>query len=147
MKRNVFFGLLIAWMVLLTGCAFLTSAQRVIDQENFAAKTGVQYGTLKLISQSSDVTAEGVLSVAARLKGAVEDDPTVTLAMLAEEAGKHIPWDKFDLADRILIINLMDFIEAYLAELVGDGILEDDAKATVINLLRWIEEAAKLAEG
>lgn len=130
--------MLMAVLALTAGCAAL-------QERDTGAQLTVQYATLKVIEQSDDVTAEGVIEHVQRARALVDEDPDVTLGQLAEEVRSEIPWSRLSLADRMLLDAVLLEAEERLRQRIGDGLLDEDARVAVTVLFDWIERAASMA--
>lgn len=128
--------------------ALVLSACSTVDgltKSGSAARVAVQYSTMKLISQSSDVTSEDVLQRVEAVRALASADDTATVTALAEGVAEAVGWDSLDPADQMLVRQLLIEAERQLQQKVGEGVLQEDDWVTVRALLDWIAQAARMA--
>lgn len=123
----------------IAGCALLT-------KQDARLELATQYATLKVIAET-DVTAEQVRERVGAIRRIVETDSQVTVHNLAQQVRQSIGWDSLDVADQLLLNAVLVEAERKLAEIVGDGLLDEQGKVAVGVLLDWIEEATAIAGG
>jgi len=121
---------------MVAGCALLAERDARLE-------LATQYATLKVIAET-DVTAEQVLERVGAVRLIVETDAQVTVHNLAQQVRQSISWDRLDAADQLLLNAVLMDAELRLAEIVGDGLLDDQGKVAVGVLLDWIAEAAAI---
>ena len=121
---------------MVAGCALLAERDARLE-------LATQYATLKVIAET-DVTAEQVLERVGAVRLIVETDAQVTVHNLAQQVRQSISWDRLDAADQLLLNAVLMDAELRLAEIVGDGLLDDQGKVAVGVLLDWISEAAAI---
>jgi hypothetical protein len=88
------------------------------------------------------MTPEQVQERVEAIRLIVEADAQVTVHHLAQQVRQSISWDHLDAADQLLLNAVLMEAELRLAEIVGDGLLDDQGKIAVGVLLDWIEDAA-----
>jgi hypothetical protein len=123
-------------VLMVAGCALLAERDARLE-------LATQYATLKVIAET-DVTAEQVLERVGAVRLIVETDAQVTVHNLAQQVRQSISWDELDAADQLLLDAVLMEAELRLAEIVGDGLLDDQGKVAVGVLLDWIAEAAAI---
>jgi hypothetical protein len=103
----------------------------------------VQYATAKYIEKRPD-SRENIVHVATAAKGIVAGDSTATLITLQEFVGQEL--DKLSLspADRVLANGLVSLIVAELQAKVGDGLIPEDQKIRVSQILDLVIAAAQV---
>ena len=101
----------------------------------------VQYATAKYIEKRPN-SRENIVRVATAAKGIVAGDSTATLITLQEFVGQEL--DKLSLspADRVLANGLVSLIVAELQAKVGDGLIPEDQRVRVSQVLDLIIAAA-----
>jgi hypothetical protein len=118
------------------GCATLA-------EQDARLELATKYATLKVIDET-DVTAEQVRERVGAVRLIVEADTQVAVHNLAQQVRQFISWDELDAADQLLLDAVLMEAELRLAEIVGDGLLDDQGKVAVGVLLDWIAEAAAI---
>lgn len=122
----------------LFGCASLQSF-RLADNDPRAvavARITIQYATLKYIDEDAEKAAR-VVAVVDQIIAAAEAEP-VTLVNLKLFVDRFVPED-VDAADRLLIANLVNLVNAELSTRLPDGTVELGDLKTVLG---WVKEAA-----
>jgi hypothetical protein len=101
--------------------------------------------TLRFIAESDDPVerAARVREVVAKVRDQVFSDKSFTLADLDESVRDEIDWQALSAADQELLNFGLTKANAAIARLIGDGVIEPDARGTVTTLLRWIDQAAQ----
>lgn len=115
--------------LMLVGCASLdigpTEGKRI----------AVQYGTVKMVRQSGDITSPGVIEWAEKIRAVADQAETVDLTNLVS----YLPLDSLSPEDQILASALLQSVR-YSVEEASPG----DRLATLRTALDWIIEGAKL---
>ena len=127
-------------VLMFTGCALIDR----INRDDTSTQLVVQYATIKLIDQSSAVSSSDVLEHVGRVKAVIDRESATTVAALIQEAESHIPWNKIDRADQLLVRALIVAVSDELEDRVGDGTLDPEHQLTVLAMLNWIEQAARM---
>lgn len=136
MKQLTILTALCAALILcLAGC---TS----IESDDATARLTTQYATLRLIEQSSDITASGVIAHVERVRAIVQHDSLVSTAALVEQVMAGINTESLAPSDRLLLLALIEYAAAHLEEV---SLVSDDRMLSVLTLLTWIEQAARMA--
>lgn len=131
--------ILLSFVTLLGGCG-------TIEEGDPAAKTAIQFATLKFIDEDSE-RANEVIRTVQRVQGLVDEQTTTSLDNLAEQARAEIDWSELDTAEQLLVNNLIDVIKAKLEEEVGERNLDPNDVVVIRNVLDWVTEAAVMAGG
>lgn len=137
--KKVIATLLMATMFI--SCASLqTGVQDPTAQA--AAKIAIQYGVMKYIDEDAEKAQRVLTFVDAAL--AVAGDETASVDDMQIKITALIPFDKLDLADRVLIASL---IEAAVTE-VKRRVDTDPTKplVEVRTVLTWVKQAAQLSQ-
>ena len=125
---------LIALLMVLSGCAF-------IQEHESEARIATTYATLKVIDEDAERAAR-VVDIATEVSEIAGGDPEATVGLLIAEARDLIKWENLDAADTVLVDTLLIELEARLIDVLGDGILPDDARVTVQTIAEWVIRAA-----
>lgn len=134
---NKFLGVILA-MLLISGCALL-------QNEDSRLQLAVQYTTIKVIEQSSDISSERVIENVERVRGVLDTSAEVSVERLMSDVRGNVRWDRLDAADRLLLTSVLEEVERELKDRVGEGVVKEDDKVVLRTLLDWIENAARLA--
>lgn len=136
--RRILFALCLLALLPLGGC------QTLAERES-TARLSVQVATIKVIEQSADISGADVIHHAEAAREVLKGD--VTLAHLVESVRGRIGWERLDAADRLLLDAVLLEAEARLQARIGDGLIAEDARVTVVTLLDWIVQAARMTGG
>lgn len=110
-----------------------------------AGRLAIQYATLKVIEQSDTVDAADVVAHVDRLRAHLDGEDEVALVDLRQELLSRIDMEGLDAADRLLVMTLLDQVEMALALDEESGLLDDEAKARIVEVLDWVVTAARMA--
>ena len=133
---NKIYALLLS-MFLLSGCA-------LIQDEDRRLQLTVQYTTMKVIENSSDISAERVVENVQRVRAVLDVQSEVTVTRLMEEVRGNVRWDRLDAADQLLLSAVLEEVEKEMMDRVGEGVVEEEDKIVLRTLLDWVEGAARL---
>ncbi len=128
----------------LAGCGPISV---LVKERNPTAQLTVQYATLKVIEQSSTISATDVLQHVDRVRAVIDSNASITIGALSAQVRENIRWDRLAIADRLLLDALLTEAEARLAERIGSGALSPDDRVTISALLDWIAQAARMGDG
>ena len=128
--------LMVLMVAIVFGCGLLA-------EQDARLELATKYATLKVISET-DVTAEQVQERAETIRRIVETDAQVTVRNMAQQVRQSIGWDSLDVADQLLLNAVLMDAESKLAEIVSDGVLDDQGKVAVGVLLDWIVDATAI---
>lgn len=123
-------------LLMLIGCAGQVG-------ESLAAQTAVQYGVLKYIDEDT-AKADRVYATATKIARTIEDVDT-TVEALKQTALAAIDFSKLDLADQLVVRNMIDAIAAEIASRQSKGRLSGDVVVAVRTVVAWAREAALIA--
>ena len=124
----------------LTGCATITALS-----SNPVVQAGVKYGIIRLLSDNPGKQPQA-LAVIKEVRKYAGQAPDTTIDDLAQRTMEIIPWDRMNLADQMLAQDMVLYASNYLKKMVGDGVLDADARVEVDLFLRWIEQAVRLVK-
>ena len=124
----------------LAGCATLTTIA-----SNPVVQAGVKYGIIRLLSDNPGKQPQA-LAVIKEVRKYAGQAPDATIDDLAQRTMEIIPWDRMNLADQMLTQDMVLYASNYLKKMVGDGVLDADARVEVDLFLRWIEQAVRLVK-
>lgn len=128
-------------MLMMTACA-------AVDVSGGSARVPVQFATLKAIEESNSFTARDVLNHTERVRQIVvahvaETNTSLNLTALLQGTIEQIGLERFDAADRLLLMILFNNIEQAVVQVRPDlPVHEQQIKLFV--LLDWIDDAARL---
>jgi len=135
------------WTGILIAAAFtLTTGCAAIQEGDPAAKTAVQYATLKYIDGDPDRAAR-VTELASKTQSYVSDDATSGLDEVEKRIRKEIDWNKLESADALVVSNLIDVVRAEIEARIEDKQLDPKDRVAVKNVLSWVEQSAGMAAG
>lgn len=123
--------------ILVAGCSTLKSAG--------SNDLLVQYSTMKLIEQSDEVSAEGVIEATTKARLVISDSGRkVTIDKLKADIADQINFDLLAPGDRLLISTIVDRVQKNYEEERGDvEVLPDEVKVSVNEFLDQVEQAAR----
>ena len=145
MIKKILTAAILSAAISLSGCAAYDYAK---DNPATAA-LAVKSGTLAFVEQVDPLTgrierAEEVLAVINFVLGEVKSTPTATVATLTSTVKSEIDWNSLDAYERLLLDSLIFSIQSRLEERVGSGILADEDKIVVKEVLMWAKGAAEM---
>jgi uncharacterized protein YceK len=109
--KNVF--LIICTSLILSGCStFETLGDYVKDNPVFAS-TAFRYATAKYIN-NDDKRAAQVVERGSKVLAFIDSNPTVTVSAVMQYLDATIDWSSLDLADRLLVQDIISIVEADL---------------------------------
>lgn len=118
--------------------AFLPACSSLDDANS---KLPIQYATLKLIEQS-ELTGNDVLTHVAAVRGAIAEDPSVTLQALIQEAGRAALMAGLSPADQLALNYLLGLIQVSLDDL---NLIDETQRLQAVTVLDWVEQAARMS--
>lgn len=133
MKQFVF--LLLAATLVVAGCNSLTEQDRM--------RLPTQYATMKVIEQSDDITAEGVLRYTELARTIVARDVQINAQDLVQEILEALDAEKLSPSDRFLVVSLVQQIEIEAQSL---NLIQPDTRLSLLEVIDWIEQAARMAQ-
>jgi hypothetical protein len=156
MKHMKHLMLLLAVAALIAGCALSAACSTSMTKgggsavENAGARMVVQYATMKYISgakgaQAQNARASRVADVASKAQALAQGGAASTIPLIEQAVRDQIDWTKVDMADRLLIDNLITLVRAELEARVSDGGIPADQMLAVREVLGWVVSAASLA--
>lgn len=146
MMKSFRVGIACLAMLALSACGSLTAVSDAASEHSAGSKIAVQYATLKVIEGSSDVRASDIVAHVERVRERVSGEQSLALDRLKEEALAAIDFDALDVSDRLLLISLLDVIEASVSDVaMPSSPLSDEQRVRILTLLDWVESAASLA--
>ena len=126
--------------VFLVGCATVTGE----GAKQVAAKTTIQFATLKVIDQDQ-ARANRVVTIVSDVKQFV--DGNAALNDIEAQVRDEIDWSRLDEAETLVVSNLIDAVRVEIEARVDEGVLDGNDRVAVKNVLDWIHEAAVMAGG
>jgi hypothetical protein len=124
-------------VLLLAGCSSNHSAR-----DEALIGLSVQYATAKYIERRPS-SRKSVIYVAEAAKAVVAGDAVVTLVTLQEFVNSELDKVSLSAADRVLANALVSLIVAELQARVGDGLIPEDQRIRVAQLLDLVIAAAR----
>lgn len=133
-------------VMLLSACSGLQVAH-----DNPVTRIAVQAGTLKYIEAAPDAVtsherATRVFQVVRRLQQLVDSGTVATPAQLYEVLDDVIDWSKLDLAETLLVNELVGVVKFEIEKRIQDQVVDSDASIIIKEMLSWMETAAAIAE-
>lgn len=104
----------------------------------------IQYSTIKLIEQSSEIDSIDVIETVKSIRSIINTDTTITLVNLRQQIADQINLDEMKISDRILIMAIADAIQTRIVNEYGVT-LSPEVVYSLNNFLDLIEQAAYLA--
>lgn len=120
----------------------LTSCAALQPENGATARLAIQYTTLKVIEDSNDITADGVIEQVDKVRALVEADRNISFDNLFRQVRSQIDFAGMQPSDQLLVAALFEQLEAQLPELPSG---EQNRLVRIMTLLDWIESAAKLS--
>lgn len=102
----------------------------------------VVYGTMKVIEERDEITADGVLRYVAYARTIIEQDLTVSAQQLAADLITQLLTEDLSPADKFLVQSLIERISIEVDE--RNARTPDDVVALAV-ILDWVETGARLA--
>ena len=116
----------------ITGCSVLST---IAEDEN---KLAVQYATLKIIDGDTQ-KADQLKGWVTEARNYVDGSAEVTVSYLADEARARISDKISDPADMLLAMAVLNEAERRIRERLGDGLLKQEQRVSLLTVLDWIE--------
>ena len=116
----------------ITGCSVLST---IAEDEN---KLAVQYATLKIIDGDTE-KADQLKGWVTEARNYVDGSAEVTVSYLADEARARISDKISDPADMLLAMAVLNEAERRIRERLGDGLLKQEQRVSLLTVLDWIE--------
>jgi len=116
----------------ITGCSVLST---IAEDEN---KLAVQYATLKIIDGDTE-KADKLKGWVTEARNYVDGSAEVTVSYLADEARARISDKISDPADMLLAMAVLNEAERRIRERLGDGLLKQEQRVSLLTVLDWIE--------
>lgn len=128
-------------LLLLSGCATLTDGDK---RNDFAANLAIQYGTLKVIDENANPygAAQEIVKLANKIEKFIDGGTSVTIALAVDELEKEIPWHTLDVADTLLVRNLLDILVIELEARINKGIIDQDTVVVVRQIIKVVRDTA-----
>lgn len=137
---TVVLSMLLALAFSLSGC---DSVRDSLREGNRSTELVVQYATLKAIGGDAE-KADRAREIIARVRADIDRDDSVALSELRSRVEGEVRWDRLDAADQLLVMTLIDVAFDHLDDAVGEGFISDDDRASVNQMLDWVEGALRL---
>lgn len=117
-----------------------------------SARLIAQYATMKYIGKAGSEEARRdrairVVNVTLHAQGLVDTGITTTIPLIEKAVRDNIDWSRFDLADRMLVDNLIALIRQELEARMGQAgsVLGEEQRIAVSQMLGWVMAAAQIA--
>lgn len=131
---------IMAFMVALTiGCGTLKD----ITKGNIALELGMKAAVVELIEKEG-IDAVDVLDTAKAAEQYLSKNPSTKAADIIAFARTQISWDKLTVSQTILAEAVLIGVEQKIAADLERGLIDEDTKASVREVITWIIEAAEL---
>ena len=125
-------AIIVMFAMLFSGCAVL---ETIAKDEN---KLAVQYATLKVIDGDTQ-KANQLKGWITEARNYVDGSAEVTVSYLADEARARISDKISDPADMLLAMAVLNEAERRIRERLGDGLLKQEQRVSLLTVLDWIE--------
>ena len=107
-------------LVLISGCSTLETLGDFVKENPFAASATFRYATAKYIDRGesaadSAARASQVVERASKVRAFIVDNPTITVSAVMQYLDATVNWSSLDLADRILVQDILRIVEADLS--------------------------------
>lgn len=135
MKKRIKSLAIVAAVAMLAACGSLTEQDRM--------RLPTQYATMKVIEQSDDITAEGVLRYTELARMIVARDVQINAQSLVQEILEALDAEKLSPSDRFLVVSLVQQIEIEAQSL---NLIQPDTRLSLLEVIDWIEQAARMAQ-
>lgn len=131
---------LILALVLSTFLVGCTTLQNVSD--NSSARLTVQYATLKYVDEDTE-KAERITEIVTTVKTNLTESTEYTIKEAVVQIRDRIDFPKLDVADQLLLDALLNELEAELVRRFGTGVVDSEAKESLVTVADWILDALK----
>jgi hypothetical protein len=121
--------------VLIGGCSLWQAG------ETHRQRLAVQYAVLK-ITEGQEARQQRVREVVDDLREGVEAAQKVTIADLANEVRAQVNWERLDLADQVLLREVLATAQNRLEAEFGTEPIIGQRQLKLMTLFDWIEQAA-----
>lgn len=128
--------LIILISIVLAGCSLWQAS------ETSRQRMAVQYAVLK-ITDGEEARAERVREVVTDLREGIADAQKVTVSDLMNQVRDVVRWDRLDMADQVLIREILNTAEQRLKDELGTDPILGERRLKLHTLFDWIEQAAK----
>lgn len=138
MKRRNFLATAVA-----SAAAAGLSACATLERMGGGARAAVQYAVMRYLDGDARRAGDArriIVEVRPLARG------TASLEALARAVEELIPWDALDLADAVLLSELLTVLHDELERRIGEGVLEPDQVERVERVIDWIDDAAARVE-
>jgi shikimate 5-dehydrogenase len=120
----------------LSGCAALSNAVSVAEDNPEAAKLTIQYGTMKLAAESSDGE---LLSHIERVEKVVNEEPDVIMDDLLDRVSESSFYQKLLPEDRLVMDAVAEAIKTAVLKKAGEGPLGEAGEVRLLTALGWMK--------
>lgn len=110
---------------------------------NIALELGMKAAVIELIEKEG-ISAGDVLDTAKAAEQYLSKNPTAKAADIVNFARDQISWEKLTVSQGILAEAVLIGVEQKIAADLERGLIEEDTKASVREVISWIIEAAEL---
>jgi hypothetical protein len=104
----------------------------------------IQYATLKIIEQSDDITADGVLRYVYRARELANLAVEINVQAIVKELMAELLDEKLSPADQFLVQALIQQIDYEITNL---RLVRPESTLTILDVLVWVEQAAIMSGG
>lgn len=146
-----FAAFMLLWSLLafaaLSGCTTRSTSTSTVT-----ARVAIQYATLRLIEDSDDITADGVVRHVQIVRSMLAENGTMPASAIAAKVLQSTDIAKLDAPDRLLVETLVLQVQS-VYESVESGAtgnsaslpVDADTRTSLMLVLAWIEQAARSA--
>jgi hypothetical protein len=109
----------------------------------------VQYATLKLLEESTTISATDVLSTTDKVRTIVDTDQQITLVDINESFRRTVDISSLAPSDQLLVSTVINRIQVTVAERQpsDSNFISIEQTTTILQLLDAVDEAAMLSGG
>ena len=139
--------LLLALLVSLAGCSILNDVGQYASDNPLIVNAAVRQAVFRYIDAGNseaakNARARGVIEVVQEVDTFLEGNPTASVSTLLAVAQEHIPWGNLEIADRLLVEDILAMVRLSLEQKQSEGLLDPDA---VVGLRAILQTAVSTA--
>lgn len=125
-------------IVILSSCSVLKNVEN-----NTGLELALKLAVMELI-EKEEVSAVDVIETVESVDKFLDKNSSARVSDLMGHVRSKVSWDKLTISQHILISAIIDGVEERLAAKVSEGLISEDSKATVKEVLSWVNEAASM---
>lgn len=133
-----FLRIILCSVVFLVGCGVMPAADTT---EGLLIRYTIERGVYRYTGAVPERAAR-VQSIVTLVRAQLEEEPSVTVALLQAKLEDEINWDSLIVPDQRLLRGVIDRVSESLTERLGEGVLDGDRRVALTEVLDWIALAA-----